>query len=100
MVNLKQFHSKTGLRTCYISNGKIIDSYLLTDEELNKITDLSSFLDSLPEGFTIGVVEIESGEKYCIVKAEEGFLVSPVDTENIGELYRKIISAGGFGNDS
>ena len=99
MANLKLFHSETGLRACHILDGEIIDSYLLTDEELSRIVDLNPLLDFLSDDFTIGVVENENGEKYCIIKIEDGFLISPVHTDNIGEIYKKVTDCiGGLKN--
>ncbi len=96
MINLKQLHSITGLRVCCVSHGKIVDSYLLTNEEINKINNLGSLINSLPENFVIGIIETNEKERFCIIKAKECFFISPIETENIGEVYKKIANLGGI----
>jgi hypothetical protein len=65
---------------------------MLSDDEIKEIQDLYALLEALPNDFLFGVVELN--KKYCILRLEEEtFLISPVQTENVGELYRKLLGA-------
>jgi len=101
MIDLKYFHDTIGLRSCCISNEKIVDNFLLSDEELKDIQNLTPLLGLLPQDFMVGVVEIESCKKYCVFKVEDNFVIAPVSTDNIGDLCKKIIDCvGGHKNGS
>jgi len=91
MVDLRKLHESTGLRSCLVENGKVVDSYLLTDDELDCISKIISVMDILPPSFEFGIFNIrEIG--CCVMKVKNGeikFVISPVTGGNIGELYRK-----------
>jgi hypothetical protein len=88
MENLRELYSRTGFRACLVSGEKVIDEFLLTEEEKQDVSKLIPVLKSFPVGFKIGVVEFD-GKKFGIAKTN-GFVVVPLRDENIGEFRKKI----------
>jgi len=86
MVDLKLFSSKTGLAVCLmLEDGKITYSNV-SNEYLELITkDLKNILLNLPK-FRGGLFEIE-GRTFVVFRIKEGFIISPIQSENIGSIY-------------
>lgn len=94
MVNLKKIFERSGLRTCLIREDKIVDQYLLSEEEKERAENLIPSLNSLPMDFTYGFVEFKDGSRLGIVKSNDNFVVFPTRRDNVGELCREL--AGGL----
>jgi len=46
MFDLRKFHSQTKLGACLINQGKISDSYLMSEEEISVIEKFSEYFQS------------------------------------------------------
>jgi hypothetical protein len=87
MVDLKEYYTKTGLGVCLVS-GEDIVSHLVPQEDLNEIAKIREILYGIPE-MEAGVFEIDD-KKYFAIRLEDKFLVSPIHSENFGEVYNKV----------
>ncbi len=89
MVNLKDIYLKTGVGVCLIENGRVTEHYLLTDEDVELISEFCFLTSFLPENFKFGIFEHEKG-RIGMLKYRDNFLAFPVKKDNFMELIRSI----------
>lgn len=89
MLNPRDFYSKVGSGVCIIKEGKMLERYLLGEEEIQKIEKISSLVSNFPKDFDTGIVEFAENFRFAIYRMEDYFLVFPVRTDNIAEIMRK-----------
>ncbi|MCS7144405.1 MAG: hypothetical protein NZ879_05220 [Archaeoglobaceae archaeon] len=89
MPDPRDFYSKVGSGVCVVKEGKILETYLLAEEELQKIEKISSLVSTFPKDFDIGILEFSENNRFGIFRIEDYFLIFPVRTENIAEIIRK-----------
>jgi hypothetical protein len=87
MVDLREYYTKTGLGVCLISNEDIV-SHLIPQEDLNKILEIKNLLREIPD-IDAGVFELDD-KRYFAIRLDDKFLVSPIHTENFGEVYNRV----------
>ncbi|WP_456329668.1 hypothetical protein [Archaeoglobus sp.] len=86
---LEKIYSVLGIGSCFIKNGEVVDSYLLSDEELGFIKKIAKVTIQLPEKFKIGFFEHEEG-KAIVLKHGEGFICFPARSDNVMSELRKV----------
>ncbi|MEG9193924.1 MAG: hypothetical protein HA489_05415 [Archaeoglobales archaeon] len=89
MVNAREFYSKFGVGVCVIRDGKILETYLLGEDEIQKIEKISSVITTFPKDFDTGVIDFGENIRFGVFRVGETFLVFPVRTDNIAEIVRK-----------
>ncbi|MCX8172502.1 MAG: hypothetical protein N3D09_02675 [Archaeoglobaceae archaeon] len=96
MITTREFYSKTGSGACIVKEGKILETYLLGEEDLRNIEKISSLVSNFPKDFDAGIIEFGEKSRFGIFKVEDHFLIFPVRTENVAEIIRRreIIDAG------
>jgi len=88
MVSARDFYSKTGRGVCLIKDGKIVETYLLGEEEVIKIERIFSALSAFPPDFETGIVEFDENSKFGIFRISDYLLIFPVRTENFADIIR------------
>lgn len=86
---LQKIYSVLGIGSCLIKDGEIVESYLLSDEELNLIEKIAKVTAYLPEKFKIGFFEHEGG-KLILIKHGEDFICFPARSDNVMSELRKV----------
>ncbi|TDA25860.1 MAG: hypothetical protein DSO01_06745 [Archaeoglobi archaeon] len=86
MFDLRKFHSQTKLGACLINQGKISDSYLMSEEEISVIEKILGIFSELGD-VELGYIE-KDGFRFAFFKFGDDFLVFPVKSENIAEIRR------------
>lgn len=89
MLGAPEIYSKLGSGFCLVKEGKISESYLLSDSEIERIKKISPLTVFFPEDFEIGILELDIESRYAFIRLKDGFLLFPVRTENIGEIVKK-----------
>ncbi len=89
MVNLKDIYLKTGMGVCLIENGRVVDHYLISDEDLKLISEFCFLTSHLPENFKLGIFEHENG-RFAILKYQNSLLGFPVRKDNFMELIKDL----------
>lgn len=89
MPDTREFYSKVGSGVCVVKEGKILESYLLGEDELQKIEKISSITSNFPKDFDTGIIEFNENIRFGIFRLEDYFLIFPARTENIAEIIRK-----------
>jgi len=86
MIDLKLYTSKTGLKVCLmLDDGKIVDSDLSNEDLQMVVKYLKNILLNLPD-FKGGIFEVKD-KTFIVFKIENGFVVSPTQSENVGSIY-------------
>jgi len=86
MFDLRKFHSKTKLGACIVKQGKIFDSYLMSEEEISIIEKILGIFSELGD-VELGYIE-KDDFKFAFFKFGDDFLVFTVKSENIAEIQR------------
>ncbi len=89
MVDPRDFYTKFGSGVCVIKDGKILVTYLLCEDEIQKIEKISSLISALPKDFDTGIVDFDENNRFGVFRVGETFLVFPVRTDNIAEIIQK-----------
>ncbi|MEM2727365.1 MAG: hypothetical protein QXV61_03805 [Archaeoglobaceae archaeon] len=89
MPDTRDFYSKIGTGVCVVKEGKILETYLLGEDELKKIEKISSLVSGFPKDFDTGIIEFGENIRFGIFKIEDYFLIFPVRTDNVAEIVRK-----------
>ncbi|MEM0215522.1 MAG: hypothetical protein QW384_06020 [Archaeoglobaceae archaeon] len=89
MLNTREFYSKLGSGVCVVKEGKILETYLLGEEEIQKIEKISSVVSNFPKDFETGIVEFGENSRFAVFRMEDFFLIFPVRTDNVAEIMRK-----------
>jgi len=86
---LEKIYSVLGTGSCFIKDGEVVDSYLLSDKELKFIETIAKITPQLPEKFKMGFFEHEKG-KAIVLKHGEGFICFPARSDNVMSELRKV----------
>ncbi len=89
MMDLREIYSRTGVGACIISGGRVVDAYLLSDNEKDVAEELAPLTLYFPENFRFAV--LEAGDlRFGVVKIRDVYLLMPVRTANYFEFFRTI----------
>lgn len=89
MLNTREFYSRFGSGVCIVKEGKILETYLLGEEEIQKIEKICPVVSNFPKDFEAGIVEFGENARFAIFRTEDFFLIFPARTDNIAEIMRK-----------
>uniref|UniRef100_A0A7J2THD5 Uncharacterized protein n=1 Tax=Archaeoglobus fulgidus TaxID=2234 RepID=A0A7J2THD5_ARCFL len=87
MLDPKKFHFKTGHGSCIVRHGKILDFYLMSEEELAAVEKMLKIFSELLEDIEFGYLE-KNDFKFAFFRYGEDFLVFPVREENLAEIQK------------
>ncbi|MEM0202877.1 MAG: hypothetical protein QXO16_00730 [Archaeoglobaceae archaeon] len=87
MFDARKFHFTTGKGSCIVKDNKVLEFYLLSEEEVSEVEKIVPLLFELPPSTEIGYVETEKF-KFGVIKFQDYFVVFPARTENIAEIMR------------
>jgi hypothetical protein len=86
---LEKIYSVLGTGSCLVKDGEIIESYLLSDEEVKLIEKIAKVTPFLPEKFKVGFFEHEGG-RIIAIKHGEVFICFPARSDNVMSELRKV----------
>ncbi len=89
MPDLEEIYSKLGSGFCRVKEGKLLESYLLSDAEIEMIGKMLPVTEHLPQDLEVGILEFDINSRFAIFKIEDHFLVFPVKTDNFSEIMKK-----------
>lgn len=87
MFDARKFHFVTGRGSCVVKNNKILQSYLLSEEEILAVEKITPIISELPKDIDFGYVEI-GAYRFGLFRIQDSFVVFPLRTENISEIVR------------
>lgn len=87
MFDAKKFHSTTGKGSCTVKDKKLLNCYLLSEEEVSEIEKIIPAISELPSDVDFGYLETEKS-RFGILRFEDLLVLFPVRTENIQEIAR------------
>lgn len=87
MFDARRFHIKTGKGSCIVKDKKVLNFYLLSEEEVSEVEKIAPLLSELPPSIDFCYLETENF-KFGALRYEEQFVVFPVRTDSITEIIQ------------
>lgn len=96
MFDAKKFHFTTGKGSCVVKNNIVLESYLLSEEEVFAVEKIIPLLGEIPQSIDFGYLETETF-KFGIIRLQDLLVVFPVRTESLAEIMkiRSVMLDGG-----
>ncbi|MFN3384494.1 MAG: hypothetical protein ACK401_06320 [Archaeoglobaceae archaeon] len=87
MFDARRFHIKTGKGSCIVKDKKVLNFYLLSEEEVSEVEKIAPLLSELPASIDLCYLETEKF-KFGALRFKDQFVVFPVRTGSITEIIQ------------